>query len=122
MQYTLLSLMVFLLCFLALEQIKLSFEISRLHTNQQNLLTEYENFKDTNLKLVTQFHTNNSPASIEKEAKEDLGMIKIETKKIIVEKSTLPVRTAERLKEVINANKNENVNFEIISNPEFLAE
>ncbi len=86
--YTLLSLMLFLLCFLALEQIKLSFEISRLHTNQQNLLTEYENFKDTNLKLVTQFHTNNSPASIEKEAKEDLGMIKIETKKIIVEKSS----------------------------------
>jgi hypothetical protein len=37
---------------------------------------------------VTQFHTNNSPASIEKEAKEDLGMIKIETKKIIVEKSS----------------------------------
>ena len=41
--------MLLLLCFLALEQIKLSFEISRLHTNQQNLLTEYENFKDTNL-------------------------------------------------------------------------
>ena len=80
--------MLFLVCFLALEQIKLSFEISRLHTNQQNLLTEYENFKDTNLKLVTQFHTNSSPASIEKEAKEDLGMIKIETKKIIVEKSS----------------------------------
>ena len=80
--------MLFLLCFLALEQIKLSFEISRLHTNQQNLLTEHENFKDTNLKLVTQVHTNNSPASIEKEAKEDLGMIQIETKKIIVEKSS----------------------------------
>ena len=42
--------------------------------------------------------------------------------KIVVEKSTLPVRTAERLKEVINLNKKENVNFEIISNPEFLAE
>ena len=87
-QYTLLSLILFLLCFLGLEQIKLSFEISRLHTNQQNLLTEYENFKDTNLKLVTQFHTNNSPANIEKEAKEDLGMIKIGTKKVIIEKSS----------------------------------
>ena len=27
----------FLVCFLALEQIKLSFEINRLHTNQENL-------------------------------------------------------------------------------------
>ena len=32
------------------------------------------------------------------------------------------MRTAERLKEVINFNKKEDVNFEIISNPEFLAE
>ncbi|MEL0008718.1 MAG: nucleotide sugar dehydrogenase [Flammeovirgaceae bacterium] len=42
--------------------------------------------------------------------------------KIIVEKSTLPVRTAEKLKDVINLHKKPNINFEIISNPEFLAE
>ena len=42
--------------------------------------------------------------------------------KIIVEKSTLPVRTAEKLKEILEKNKNEKINFEIISNPEFLAE
>ena len=42
--------------------------------------------------------------------------------KIIVEKSTLPVRTAERLKEIINKHKKNDVTFEIISNPEFLAE
>mgnify|MGYP001189475865 FL=1 len=42
--------------------------------------------------------------------------------KIVIEKSTLPVRTAERLKEIIKLNKKENINFEIISNPEFLAE
>lgn len=42
--------------------------------------------------------------------------------KIIVEKSTLPVRTAERLKQIINKEKQEGINFEIISNPEFLAE
>lgn len=42
--------------------------------------------------------------------------------KIIVEKSTLPVRTAERLKEIINKHKKDDVSFEIISNPEFLAE
>jgi UDPglucose 6-dehydrogenase len=42
--------------------------------------------------------------------------------KIIVEKSTLPVRTAERLKQIINKEKQEGITFEVISNPEFLAE
>ena len=41
--------------------------------------------------------------------------------KIIVEKSTLPVRTAEKIKEVINVHNKKN-NFEVLSNPEFLAE
>jgi len=43
------------------------------------------------------------------------------TDKIIVEKSTLPVRTAEALKKILD-NTNNNVNFDILSNPEFLAE
>lgn len=41
--------------------------------------------------------------------------------KIVVEKSTLPVRTAESLKRVLLANSNGH-RFEILSNPEFLAE
>lgn len=41
--------------------------------------------------------------------------------KIVIEKSTLPVRTAEKIKEILTQ-KNKKVNFEIISNPEFLAE
>lgn len=41
--------------------------------------------------------------------------------KIVVEKSTLPVRTAESLKRVLNANSHGH-HFEILSNPEFLAE
>src|SRR5690554_1534436 len=41
--------------------------------------------------------------------------------KIIVEKSTLPVRTAEILKEILDSTGN-GVNFHILSNPEFLAE
>ena len=69
--------LLFVVCFISLEQIKLSFEISRLHSNQENLRKEYEDFKDTNLKLITQFNTNNSPASIEKSAKEELGMITV---------------------------------------------
>ena len=43
------------------------------------------------------------------------------TDKIVVEKSTLPVRTAEKIKEILIAN-NQKVNFEVLSNPEFLAE
>tara|TARA_X000001036_G_scaffold388375_2_gene384650 strand:+ start:205 stop:1584 length:1380 start_codon:yes stop_codon:yes gene_type:complete len=43
------------------------------------------------------------------------------TNKIIVEKSTLPVRTAEKIKEILES-KGNGVHFEILSNPEFLAE
>ena len=42
--------------------------------------------------------------------------------KIVIEKSTLPVRTAEKIKEILYDEGNEGVNFEILSNPEFLAE
>src|SRR5690606_26966682 len=41
--------------------------------------------------------------------------------KIIVEKSTLPVRTADALKSILH-NTGNGVNFHILSNPEFLAE
>ena len=41
--------------------------------------------------------------------------------KIIVEKSTLPVRTAEAIKNILD-NSGKGVKFQILSNPEFLAE
>ena len=41
--------------------------------------------------------------------------------KIVVEKSTLPVRTAEAMERILNANT-KNIRFEVLSNPEFLAE
>ena len=41
--------------------------------------------------------------------------------KIIVEKSTLPVRTADAMERVLHAGDNQ-VHFEVLSNPEFLAE
>tara|TARA_B100001059_G_C17818359_1_gene576685 strand:- start:590 stop:1945 length:1356 start_codon:yes stop_codon:yes gene_type:complete len=41
--------------------------------------------------------------------------------KIIVEKSTLPVRTAETIKRVLDK-YSDNIHFEVLSNPEFLAE
>lgn len=42
--------------------------------------------------------------------------------KIVVEKSTLPVRTAEKIKEILEKEGKNAVKFEILSNPEFLAE
>jgi UDPglucose 6-dehydrogenase len=43
------------------------------------------------------------------------------TPKIIIEKSTIPVKTAETIKEILSANGN-GVKFSVLSNPEFLAE
>lgn len=43
------------------------------------------------------------------------------TDKIIVEKSTLPVRTAEAVRDILT-NTGNGVNFQVLSNPEFLAE
>ncbi|MGQ3686182.1 MAG: nucleotide sugar dehydrogenase [Candidatus Loosdrechtia sp.] len=44
-----------------------------------------------------------------------------ESDKIIVEKSTLPVRTAEAMERILSAN-GKGLNFDVVSNPEFLAE
>ena len=41
--------------------------------------------------------------------------------KIVVEKSTLPVRTAEKIKEILEQHSSK-IHFEVLSNPEFLAE
>ena len=46
---------------------------------------------------------------------------------IVVEKSTLPVKTAEVIKKILedaqsSLNKNSNISFDVLSNPEFLAE
>lgn len=41
--------------------------------------------------------------------------------KIVVEKSTLPVRTAQAMDRILNSN-NRGLRFEVVSNPEFLAE
>ena len=43
------------------------------------------------------------------------------TNKIVVEKSTVPVRTSEKIKEILKS-KNNDIDFQILSNPEFLAE
>ena len=42
--------------------------------------------------------------------------------KIIIEKSTVPVKTAECIATILKAKKAQNVSFHVLSNPEFLAE
>merc|ERR1712238_118741 len=42
--------------------------------------------------------------------------------KIVVEKSTVPVRTAGAIARILSANENSDVTFQVLSNPEFLAE
>ncbi|XP_078087878.1 UDP-glucose 6-dehydrogenase-like [Mustelus asterias] len=42
--------------------------------------------------------------------------------KIVVEKSTVPVRAAESIRRIFNANTKPNLNLQVLSNPEFLAE
>ncbi|VVC43165.1 UDP-glucose/GDP-mannose dehydrogenase, dimerisation,UDP-glucose/GDP-mannose dehydrogenase,UDP- [Cinara cedri] len=42
--------------------------------------------------------------------------------KIIVEKSTVPVRAAESILKILSANHKPNVKFQVLSNPEFLSE
>jgi hypothetical protein len=42
--------------------------------------------------------------------------------KIVVEKSTVPVKSADAIKKILTSNTNHGVKFQILSNPEFLAE
>ncbi|CAF2398759.1 unnamed protein product [Rotaria sp. Silwood2] len=44
------------------------------------------------------------------------------TNKIIVEKSTVPVNAAESIKTILKTNKQPGVSYQVLSNPEFLAE
>jgi UDPglucose 6-dehydrogenase len=55
----------------------------------------------------------------EKTAREILAHSK--SSKIVVEKSTLPVRTASAMERILNENS-KSIHFEVVSNPEFLAE
>ncbi|RKO89817.1 UDP-glucose/GDP-mannose dehydrogenase family, NAD binding domain-containing protein [Blyttiomyces helicus] len=42
--------------------------------------------------------------------------------KIVIEKSTVPCRTAESMRAILEANSRDGIRFDILSNPEFLAE
>ncbi|MDA8982575.1 hypothetical protein N9H47_04305 [Gammaproteobacteria bacterium] len=83
--FFLIALLSMLITFLSLEKVKLSWEVSKLHLNNENLQIEYERFKDLNLRLQTQYYAENSVGLIEKQSKEVLGMSKQKTKIIIID-------------------------------------
>lgn len=45
-----------------------------------------------------------------------------QSSKIVVEKSTVPCRTAQSMRTILDANSTPEIHFDILSNPEFLAE
>ena len=55
-------------------------------------------------------------------ATRDIANVVEEGDKIIIEKSTVPLKTAEKITEILNATKKPGVKFQVLSNPEFLAE
>ena len=55
-------------------------------------------------------------------ATRDIANIVEEGNKIIIEKSTVPLKTSEKIAEILNATKKPNVKYQVLSNPEFLAE
>ena len=66
-----------LILFLSFEQIKVRWEISLLYGNQDKINLEYQNLKEEQYKLKTEVYFLNSPARVEKYAKEKLSMQKI---------------------------------------------
>ena len=83
--FFLIALLSILITFLSLEKVKLSWEVSKLHLNNENLQIEYERFKDLNLRLQTQYYAENSVGLIERQSKEVLGMSKQTPKTIIID-------------------------------------
>ena len=93
----------------------------------------HENIDEAILKAQIIFLAVNTPTKVKGRGKgyaADLSNIEKCSKKIalvskeskiVVEKSTLPVKTAEKIKEVLEKYSN-NISHEVLSNPEFLAE
>jgi len=55
-------------------------------------------------------------------AARDIADVVVEGTKIVVEKSTVPVKAAESIATILRETKRPGVNFQVLSNPEFLAE
>ncbi|MBU0628855.1 MAG: UDP-glucose/GDP-mannose dehydrogenase family protein [Nanoarchaeota archaeon] len=64
---------------------------------------------------------NRADLSYVENVAKDIGKY-INSYKVIVDKSTVPVGTADRVKEIISENQEKKIDFDVVSNPEFLRE
>ena len=75
--YSLFFLLFILLC-VCLETVKVRWQIAQEFENQAYLKLSHNKFKQINVQLQTEHYHLNSPAKVERHAKEDLKMITIE--------------------------------------------
>ncbi len=71
-----------IITYLSLITVDVRWEIRSGFKTQEKLIAENEELENLNYQLLTEEFYLNSPARIEKKAKEDLGMIKKRPKKI----------------------------------------
>ncbi len=71
-----------IITYLSLITVDIRWEIRSGFKTQEKLIAENEELENLNYQLLTEEFYLNSPARIEKKAKEDLGMIKKRPKKI----------------------------------------
>ena len=55
-------------------------------------------------------------------AARDIASIVEEGHKVVVEKSTVPVKAGEAIKAILTSSSRSNATYQVLSNPEFLAE
>lgn len=98
--------------------------------NKKNKKLEFtHSIKEATVKSTVIFICVNTPARSDGSA--DLSAVQkvaldiaraVEGYKVIVEKSTVPAETGEKIKRTIEMNNPHNVKFDVVSNPEFLRE
>ena len=71
-----------IITYLSLITVDIRWEIRSGFKTQEKLIAENEELENLNYQLLTEEFFLNSPARIEKKAKEDLGMIKVRPEKI----------------------------------------
>ena len=80
MQLYFLLILAFLLLCICLDTVKIRWQIAQEFENQEYLKVSQNKLSEINIQLQTEHHHLNSPARIERHAKEVLGMVEIAKK------------------------------------------
>jgi cell division protein FtsL len=76
-QLYLLLILVFIFLCICLDTVKVRWQIAQEFENQEYLKVSQNKLIEINIQLQTEHHHLNSPARIERHAKEELGMIEV---------------------------------------------